>query len=164
MQLLAIAYPDPFTGPMAMEELDPLGRELMIRRDEMAALVRDADGAFRAYTNAVITSERPPWALLWWQLFASLFYVPVIGMAVGPELRPILETVRRSGLDPLFLERVGRQAVPGSSFLFVLVEDVAPDAVVSVLDAFGGTVLQSEIGQDGQDLLQEALHEGSRVA
>jgi uncharacterized membrane protein len=164
MQLVAIAYPDTFTGPTAMEELDPLGQEFMIHPDEMAVLVRDEAMAFRAYTNAVITSDRPAWAMLWWQLFAVLFYVPILGMTVGRELEPLLEKVRRSGLDPLFVDRIAKHAVPGSSFLFVLVEDVAPDAVVSALDAFGGSVLQSELRRGAQQMLQEALHDGSRVA
>ena len=164
MQLLAIAYPDALTGPVAMEELERFGRDFVIRWDEMAVIVRDEDGTFRTYTNAVITSGRPAWAMLWGQLFATLFFVPLLGMGVGSQLAPLIERIRGAGLDPLFVERIRKQADPGTSALFVLVVEVSPDAVVSALDALGGTVLQSDLREDAETILQEALHDGSRVA
>lgn len=164
MQLLAIAYPDMLTGPVAMEELERFGPDLVIRWDEMAAIVRDEDGVFRTYTNAVITSGQPAWAMLWGQLFATLFFVPLLGMGIGSQLEPLIEKIRRAGLDPLFVERIRTQADPGTSVLFVLVDKVSSDAVVSTLDALGGTVLQSDFREDAETMLQEALHDGSRVA
>jgi uncharacterized membrane protein len=164
MQLLAIVYPDTMTGPVAMEELDRFGRDFVIRLDEMAVIVRDEDGAFRTYTNAVITSGRPAWAMLWGQLFATLFFVPILGMGIGPQLAPLIEKIRGAGLDPLFVERIRQQAHPGTSVLFVLVDQVSPDAVVSALDALGGTVLQADFREEAPARLQEALHDGSFVA
>ena len=160
MQLLAIAYPDTITATLAMDELEPLSTEFMIRRDEVAAIVRDDLGTFTTYTNAVISTGGPAWTMIWGQLFAILFFIPILGMGVGAGLAPILETVRGAGLDPLFMERVAKHAVPGSAVLFVLVRNVSPDAVVSALDALGGTVLQSEISSRAQEL----LHDGSQVA
>lgn len=164
MQLIAIGYPDTVAGSLAMEELDRLGRDLVIRLDEVAVVERSEDGSFKTYTNAVITGDQPTWAMLWVQLFASLFYVPILGMTVGPALAPILDKVSHAGLDPLFEERVKGQLQPGTSALFVLVENVSPDVVVSSLDALGGTVLQSELSPDARDMLQETLHAGARVA
>jgi uncharacterized membrane protein len=47
--------------------------------------------------------------------------------------------------------------VPESSALFVLVEKVTPDDVVSALEDYGGTVLQSEIPPKAELMLQETL-------
>jgi uncharacterized membrane protein len=164
MQLVAIGYPDTFTGPLAMEELERFGRDFLIRRDELAVIVRSDAGTFTTYTNAVISSGHPTWAMYWGQLFAVLFYIPMLGMEVGPSLAPLIDTVRRSGLDPLFEERIRSQMLPGTSTLFALVEKVSPDIMVSALDALGGTVLQSELSPDAPEMLQEVLHDGSYVA
>jgi uncharacterized membrane protein len=164
MQLLAIAYPDTVTATVAMDELEPFSTEFMIRRDEVAAVVRDDFGTFTTYTNAVIPSGGSAWTMLWCQLFAILFFIPILGMGVGPGLAPIVETVRGAGLDPLFMERVAKHAVPGSAVLFVLVQNVSPDVVVSALDGLGGTVLQSELSGHAREMLQDAFQNGSRVA
>jgi uncharacterized membrane protein len=163
MQLVAIGYPDTFTGPLAMDELERYGRDFLMRRDELAVVVRSESGTFTSYTNAVISTGQPTWAMYWGQLFAVLFFVPILGMGVGASLAPLIDTVRRSGLDPLFEERIRNQVVPGTSTLFALVEKVSPDVMVSALDALGGTVLQSELSPGAPEMLQEALHDGSRV-
>jgi uncharacterized membrane protein len=164
MQLLVIVYPDTLTGPLAMKELERFGLDFVIRWDEMAVIVRDEDGAFTTYTNAVITPGQQAWAMLWSWLFATLFFVPILGMGIGAQLAPLIEKIRRAGLDPLFVERIRKQADPGTSVLFVIVDQVSPDAVVSALDALGGTVLQSDFREDAGAILQEAPHDGSFVA
>jgi uncharacterized membrane protein len=164
VQLIAITYPDTLTAPLAMEDLEQLSRDFVLRRDEMAVIVHDEHGSFKTYANAVITGEQPTWALFWGALFAMLFFVPFLGMPVGSELAPIIEQTHRTGLDPLFEERVREGMAPGTSALFVLVEKVTPDEVVAGLDAYGGTVLESEISRDGQKLLQETLHARHQVA
>jgi uncharacterized membrane protein len=164
MQLLAVAYPDTLTGPVAMEELERFGRDFAIRWDQMAVNVRDDDGVFRTYTHAVITSGQPAWAMLWGQLFATLFFIPILGMGIGSQLAPLIERIRTAGLDPLFVERIRKQVDPGTSVLFVLVDRVSSDVVVSALDALGGTVLQSDLRENAGKMLQKALHDGTRVA
>jgi uncharacterized membrane protein len=164
MQLLAVAYPDTLTGPVAMEELERFGRDFAIRWDQMAVIVRDEDGAFKTYTHAVITSGQPAWAMLWGQLFATLFFIPILGMGIGSQLAPLIERIRTAGLDPLFVERIRKQVDPGTSVLFVLVDRVSSDVVVSALDALGGTVLQSDFRENAGAMLQKALHDGPRVA
>jgi uncharacterized membrane protein len=164
MQLLAIAYPDTLTGPVAMEELERFGRDFAIRWDQMAVIIREEDGAFKTYTHAVITSGQPAWAMLWGQLFATLFFIPILGMGIGSQLAPLIERIRTAGLDPLFVERIRRQVDPGTSVLFVLVDRVSSDVVVSALDSLGGTVLQSDFRENAGKMLQKALHDGSRVA
>jgi uncharacterized membrane protein len=164
MQLLAVAYPDTLTVPVAMEELERFGRDFAIRWDQIAVIVRDEDGAFKTYTHAVITSGQPAWAMLWGQLFATLFFIPILGMGIGSQLAPLIERIRTAGLDPLFVERIRKQVDPGTSVLFVLVDRVSSDVVVSALDALGGTVLQSDLRENAGRMLQKALHDGSRVA
>lgn len=164
MQLIAIAYPDTATATAALEELERLGRDFVIRRDEMAVIVRDEEGVFTSYTNAEITTGQPPWAMFWAQLFAMLFFVPVLKMPLGSDLAPIVAQVERSGLDPLFEERIRDELAPGTSALFFLVAYVSPDDVVAALDPYGGTVLQTELSAEAEEGLQRILHGRHQVA
>jgi uncharacterized membrane protein len=163
MHLLAIAYPDEFTGPLAMDELERLGGDFLIRRDQIAAIVR-SDETFTTFTNAVITRGQPAWAMFWTHLFAVLFFVPMLRMGVGSDLAPIIDRVRRAGLQPLFEERIRDQLSAGTSALFVLIEKTSPDAVVSALDVLGGSVLQVELANGALELLQDALPDDAGVA
>jgi uncharacterized membrane protein len=164
LQLIAIGYADDFTAAAALEELERLEQDFIIRRDEIATVVRDERGAFKIETHAVITGERPSWTMLWLNLFATLFFVPILRMPIGSDLEPIVRSVARAGLEPEFAERARDMVGPGTSALFVLVEKVTPDAVVSALEAYGGTVLQSEISPQAEVMLQETLSGKSLVA
>lgn len=157
MQLVAIGYADELTAGAAVQELERLEQDFMIRRDEIATVVRDERGTFRIETHAVITGAQPSWTMLWLTLFATLFFAPVLRMPIGPELESIVRKVARAGLDPEFAERVREMVVPETSALFVLVERVTPDDVVSALEDYGGTVLQSEIPPKAELMLQETL-------
>jgi uncharacterized membrane protein len=163
VELIAIGYPDPVTGPFAMDELKRSDRDLGIRWDEVAVAIRDEDGAFKIFTNAVITSGAPSWAMLWWYLFATIFFVPILEMPVGSDLGTILDEVRSSGLDPLFEERIKEELSPGTSALFVLVDRMDPDIVASALDAFGGTVIEHHISKEAEAALSEALNGRTRL-
>jgi uncharacterized membrane protein len=164
LQLVAIGYSDELTAGAAVEELERLEQDFMIRRDEIATVVRGEHGTFRIETHAVITGEQPSWTMLWLTLFATLFFAPVLRMPIGPELESIVRKVARAGLDPEFAERVREMVVPETSALFVLVEKVTPDDVVSALEDYGGTVLQSEIPPQAELMLQETLSGRSLVA
>jgi uncharacterized membrane protein len=164
LQLVAIGYSDELTAGAAVEELERLEQDFMIRRDEIATVVRGEHGTFRIETHAVITGEQPSWTMLWLTLFATLFFAPVLRMPIGPELESIVRKVARAGLDPEFAERVREMVVPETSALFVLVEKVTPDDVVSALEDYGGTVLQSEIPPKAELMLQETLSGRSLVA
>jgi len=156
VELIAIVYPDPFTGSLAMDDLSA-AVDVVVRQDEMAVIVRDDAGGFRVATNAVITVDAPSWSMLWAALFASLFFVPLAGMRIGADLAPLIEAIDRSGLDSEFVRRVRALMAPGTSALFVLAEAGLTDAVVDALDEYGGTVLQCVIGSDAEEMLTSAL-------
>jgi uncharacterized membrane protein len=46
---------------------------------------------------------------------------------------------------------------PNSSAVFVLLRNATPDKVIPELGKFGGTILQTNLSDDADDKLQEAL-------
>jgi uncharacterized membrane protein len=163
-ELVAIGYPDEVTAGLALEELERLGRDLVIRPDQMAVIVRDESGNTRAFANANISVDTPAWAMFWGMLFALLYYGPVLGMPVGTDVAEIIGKIERSGIDLEFQTRARDILVPGSSALFLMLERVPVDRVVEALSEYGGTVLQSPLSEETQRTLQEVLHGRDAVA
>jgi uncharacterized membrane protein len=167
MQLIALVYPDPVTARLAMDELESYSRDFVIRRDEIAGIIRDEAGGFKTITSAVIGGEQPPWGLFWEWLFAMLFFIPMLDMPIGSDLAPVLEEFERSGvraaIDASFEERLRKEVAPGTSALFVLVDKVSVDEVVGALDPFGGTVLETHIPRDTATALRRAFHGSNHV-
>jgi uncharacterized membrane protein len=163
-ELIAIGYPDMETGEHALEEVERLGRDFVIRPDQMAAIVRDEKGNTRTFAHANISPDAPDWAMFWNMLFTLLYYGPILGIPVGSDVAKIIETIERSGIDVEFLARARDMLVPESSALFLIIERVRVDRVVEALDEFGGTVLQSPLSKKAQHTLQEVLHGRNAVA
>jgi uncharacterized membrane protein len=163
-ELIAIGYPDTDTAGVALDEIERVARDFVIRPDQLAAIVRDENGNTRTFAYASISPGAPDWAMFWNMLFALLYYGPILGMPVGSDVAKIIETIERSGIDVEFLARARDMLVPGSSALFLIIERVRVDRVVQILDEFGGTVLQSPLTKKAQHTLQEVLHGRNAVA
>jgi uncharacterized membrane protein len=161
IQLVTIGYPETYLASVAMDQLESLRRDSVLRRDEIAAVVRDERGSFRIETNAEIAPDGPSWTMLWLFLFASFFFVPVLKMPVGEGVASLLRDVDRAGLDEEFVRRVRGMVVPGTSALFVLASKVSPDEIVASLEGYGGTVLQCEISAEAEHVLLDVLAGGS---
>jgi uncharacterized membrane protein len=87
-----------------------------------------------------------------------LFFVPVIGMAVGAGLGALMGKLEKSGIDKEFQSQVRDMLKPGTSALFLVVEKVTPDKAVDALSKYGGTVLKSSLSRETEKQLQEELH------
>ena len=64
------------------------------------------------------------YGMFWGLLFGMLFFVPVFGMAVGAGLGALMGKVEKSGIDQEFQRRVRDLLQPGTSALFLVVEQV----------------------------------------
>jgi len=156
--LIAIGYEDEEAAGQAEREVERLGDELLIQPDALAVIVRDGDGVYRVQTNHHVVGADTSWGMLWELLFGALFFVPVLGMAVGAGLSALMGKVERIGTDREFEEQVRDMLQPGTSALFLIVEEVAPDKAVEALSQFGGTVLKSSVSRDAEAELQDHLH------
>jgi len=162
-ELVAIGYPDPDTAGVALEEIERMSREFVIRADQVAAITRDGAGDTTTLTNANISPNAPAWTMFWSMLFALLYYAPVLGLPLGRNMADMIDVVEHSGIDPEFQVRAREMLVPDSSALFLIIEHVSVQIVVDALEEFGGTVLQSPMSKQTQDTLQEMLHSPGAV-
>jgi uncharacterized membrane protein len=155
--LVAIGYPDETTAVQAQHEAERLTHDLVIQPDAIAAIVRQRDGKFRIHSTAHPVAGTTMYGLLWGLLFGLLFFVPLFGMAVGAGMGALMEKIEKSGVDKEFQRQVQDMLKPGTSALFLVVENVTPERVADALSRFGGTVLETSLSTDAEAELQTEL-------
>jgi uncharacterized membrane protein len=156
--LIAIGYPDEATATEAEQEAHRLAADLIIQPDAIAVISRDTQGKFHVTTNHHAVGAGATWGMFWGLLFGMLFFVPFLGMAVGAGLGALMGKVEKTGIDQSFQNQVRDMLKPGTSALFLVVEQYTPDKAVEALSKYGGTVLKSSLSEDAEKQLQDALH------
>ena len=156
--LIAIGYEDMNTATAAMDEANLLAKDLVIQPDAIAAIIRDEEGKFKTITNQHIVGGGATWGMFWGFFFGLLFFVPVLGMAIGAGMGAIFGKLGKAGIDKQFQEQVREQLKPGTSALFMIVEQMTTDKALAGLSKFGGTVIKTSLSEEDEKELQEALH------
>ena len=156
--LVAIGYPDETTATAASLEVQRLAKDLIIQPDAVAAIVRDREGKLHVTTNHHAVGGGATWGMFWGLLFGMLFFIPFLGMAVGAGLGALMGKMSKGAINKEFQEQVRDMLEPGTSALFLVVEQVTTDKAVAALSRFGGTVLKSSLSKETEDELQAALH------
>jgi uncharacterized membrane protein len=156
--LIAIGYPDTTTAVKAMDEVGHLAQELVIQPDAVAAVVRGEDGKFRTITNQHEVGAGATWGMFWGLLFGLLFFVPIFGMAFGAAFGALGGKLAKSSISKEFQEQVRDQMQPGTSALFMIVEQMTTDKALAGLSQFGGEVIKTSLSDEDQAEIQEALH------
>jgi uncharacterized membrane protein len=96
--------------------------------------------------------------LFWGFLFGLLFFIPFFGMAIGAGIGALLGSVNKAGVDEAFQNQVREMLKPGTSALFMVVEQMTTDKATEALSKYGGTVLKTSLSNEAEKHLQEALH------
>src|SRR4051812_6600714 len=122
--IIAIGYPSEATAALAADEARALAADLLIEPDAIAEVVRDKEGAFRVTSNHHAVNRGPTYGMLWPLLFGVLFYVPILGATVGSGLGALMDEIEKSDVDKQFQQQVRDMVQPGTSALFLVVENV----------------------------------------
>ena len=85
-------------------------------------------------------------------------------MAVGAGLGALMGKLAKTSIDKQFQDQVRDMLKPGTSALFLMVEQVTPDKAVEAMSRHGGTVLKTSLAKDDEKELQDALHGGETTA
>jgi uncharacterized membrane protein len=157
-ELVAIGYPDETSALAAEQEAQRLADELIVQPDAIAAIVRRADGRYQVTTNHHAVGSGATWGMFWGLFFGLLFFVPVLGMAMGSGLGALFGKLEQAGIDKEFQARVRDLLTPGTSALFLVLEDATPETVVRALSRYGGTIIKTSLSQEVERKLQCALH------
>lgn len=156
--LIAIGYDDTTTAVQAMEEAERLAADLIIQPDALAAIVRNDEGKFKTITNQHVVGGGATWGMFWGLLFGILFFVPFFGMALGAAFGALGGKLAKGTIDKQFQEQVRAQVQPGTSALFMILEQMTADKALEALGKFGGTVIKTSLSAEQEAEIQAALH------
>ena len=157
--LVAIGYPDEATAERARETVQRLESELIIQADQVAAVSRDAEGKYHVHTThgGASAGAGAMWGGFWGMLFGLLFFIPFAGLALGAGMGALMGHFGEKGIDKAFQDQVRDHVQPGTSALFMVIEQATPDKAVAALQEYGGTVIKTSLSDEDTKKLQDAL-------
>ncbi len=156
--LIAIGYDDTTTALSAMDEATRLAGDLIIQPDAIAAVVRGEDGKFRTITNQHEVGAGATWGMFWGLLFGVLFFVPIFGMALGAAFGALGGKLAKDSISKDFQQQVRAAMQPGTSALFMIVEQMTTDKALDGLGQFGGHVIKTSLSAEDEAEIQAHLH------
>jgi uncharacterized membrane protein len=158
--LIAIGYPDMTTAEDARRTVQQLEAELVIQADQVAAISRDMEGKYHVTTThgGASAGGGAAWGGFWGLLFGILFFIPFAGLALGAGLGALFGHMGEKGIDKAFQEQVREYLKPGTSALFMIIEQMTEDKAIAALDDYHGTVIKTSLSDEETKKLQEALN------
>jgi uncharacterized membrane protein len=157
--LVAIGYPDQGTAEQARQTVGQLESELIIQADQVAAISRDLEGKFHVSTShgGASAGGGAWWGGFWGLLFGLLFFIPFAGLAIGAGMGALFGHFGEKGIDKAFQQQVRDYLKPGTSALFMVIEQATPDKAIAALQQYGGTVIKTSLSEEDTKKLQDAL-------
>jgi uncharacterized membrane protein len=157
--LIAIGYPDQTTAEQARQTVQRLEAELVIQADQVAAISRDLEGRYHTSTThgGASAGGGAIWGSFWGLLFGLLFFVPFAGLALGAGFGALFGHLGEKGIDKAFQEQVRDYLKPGTSALFMVIEQMTEDKAIAALEQYGGTVIRTSLSDEDTKRLQDAL-------
>ncbi len=157
--LVAIGYPDQDTAEKAQQTVEQLQSELIIQADQVASISRDLEGKYHVHTThgGAGAGGGAMWGGFWGMLFGLLFFIPFAGLALGAGLGALFGHLGKEGIDKAFQQQVRDYVKPGTSALFMIIQQVTEDKAVAALEQYGGTVIKTSLSEEDERRLQEAL-------
>ena len=164
--LVAIGYPDQVTAEQAMQTVHELEADLIIQAEQVAAISRDLEGKYHVHTahGGASAGAGAWWGGFWGLLFGLLFFVPFAGLALGAGMGALFGHFGEKGIDKAFQQQVRDYLKPGTSALFMVIEQVTPDKAVAALQQYGGTVIRTSLSDEDTKRLQDALQQSVPAA
>ena len=92
-------------------------------------------------------------------IIAGLFF-PVAGIAIGAGGGALIGKSMQLGIDKEFIKEVVDKLEPGTSALFLTGERGSPEVAIRVMERYKGTVYQSNLDEEVEAQLRQALKSG----
>ena len=164
--LVAIGYPDQGVAEKARETVEELESELIIQADQVAAISRDLEGKYHVHTThgGASAGGGAWWGGFWGLLFGLLFFIPFAGLALGAGMGALFGHFGEKGIDKAFQNEVRDYVKPGTSALFMVIEQATPDKAIAALRQYGGTVIKTSLSEEDTKKLQASLQPSTPAA
>ena len=95
----------------------------------------------------------------WGLLFGLIFFVPILGLAIGAGMGALAASMANVGISDDFIKRVRSEVTPGTSALFAYTSGAVMDKVEAATKPLQPTLLTSNLSSDQEKQLREIFAE-----
>jgi uncharacterized membrane protein len=161
--LVAIAYDDLGQAQKVMGTVGGLVKEHSLTLEDAVIVEHRENGKMKLHQPSLAGVGAASGAL-WGGLIGLIFFMPLVGMAIGGAAGAAGGAMSDYGIDDKFMNELGEKLPQGGAAVFVLVKEATADKVVPEIAQYGGHVIQSSLSTEQETALQEALDNRSAAA
>jgi len=155
--LVVIDYENEVKAEEVRLALLKMEKGYLIDLADAVVVVRDQKGHVKLRQMHNLTAAGALSGGFWGALIGLIFLNPLFGFAIGAAAGAISGALTDVGINDNFMKQLGQTLKPGSAALCVLIRQMTPDKVVEELRKFGGTLIQTNLCNENEAKLREAL-------
>ncbi|GAB3993984.1 DUF1269 domain-containing protein [Glycomyces albus] len=159
--LFVIGFNDVGAAEQARERIIGLQKQQLIELDDIV-VVENRDGKVKLRQIRNTTAAGATGGALWGGLIGLLFFMPLLGMAVGAGAGALGGSATDLGVDDNFMRELGQKLEPGKAAVFALVRKATKDKVLEEVADMGGWIIQTSLSADDEKELIAALEGAAR--
>lgn len=157
--LVVLAFANDRAAFEVRDKLIGLQKQQLIKLADAAVAVRTSDGKLKIKQIVDLASAGALGGAFWGLLAGILFWMPLLGMAVGTLMGAISGSLSDYGVDDTFIQDVANTIEPGHSALFLLVIEATGDRVVEEIKPWHPKVLRTNLSREQENKLRAAFGE-----
>ncbi len=162
--LVAIVYPSEAKAEEVRQRLFKLQKEYLIKFSDAVIAVKTEAGPVKLNQLVNTTAAGAARGSFWGLLVGILFLNPLIGVALGTASGALGGALTDYGINDAFMKELSENLQPGKAALFVLIEEMTADKVLSEIRDAGGTVLKTSLDDSKEKVLRDALANAAATA
>jgi uncharacterized membrane protein len=155
--LVVIDYESEVRAEEVRLALLKMQKEYLIDLEDAVVVVRGERGKVKLRQLHNLTVAGAATGGFWGALMGLLFLNPLFGFAIGAAAGAVSGALKDVGIDDNFMKSLGETLKPGTAALCVLIRQMTPDKVVEELRKFGGTLIKTNLCNENEAKLREAL-------
>ena len=155
--LVVIDYESEVRAEEVRLALLKMQKEYLIDLEDAVVVVRNEQGKVKLRQLYSLTAAGAVSGGFWGALIGLLFLNPLFGFAVGAAAGAVSGALKDVGIDDNFMKSLGETLKPGTAALCVLIRQMTPDKVVEEIRKFGGTLIKTNLCNENEAKLREAL-------
>lgn len=129
----------------------------LIKVEDAALVTRQPDGKPKVRQANDLVGAGALGGAFWGLLIGLLFFVPILGAAIGAGAGALIGKYSDLGINDDFIKKVSSSIQPGESAVFLLVRDAVVDKVLPQLKQFQFQVIQTSLSKEDEARLHETL-------
>jgi uncharacterized membrane protein len=156
--LTAWKFATPNGADDALTTLEDLQNQALIQVQDAAVV--SWDSGHRRPKTRELHSAKKAGALgggFWGLLFGLIFFVPILGLAIGAATGMLFGSMADVGISDAFIKSVREKVTPGTSALFLLSSAAVIDRIKAEFGDIKADLISTNLSMEQEERLREAF-------